>query len=220
MGGLRGQIREPRADARARRNSQRIADSAQFLSGSDITVDDDGILTITKDPNGGLTTTANGLAVNLIAQPGLVLSASGLAALVQGVLAIDGSGIYLSIGDGLENDGSGNLRVKLDGTTLQRNASGISVITANLAAAATATRGVVNQAAARADSGQSTVTLSAVTDPVDTPADADALRDDLVANTLPSLATRDTELETAIETLAGEFNDLLAKLRTAGVLDT
>lgn len=84
-------------------------------------------------------------------------------------------------------------------------------------------------AAARADSAQNAITLtavsSAVTDPADAPATVDALRDDLVANALNeietalgNLATRDTELETAIETLAGEFNDLLAKLRTSGAI--
>jgi hypothetical protein len=90
---------------------------------------------------------------------------------------------------------------------------------------------VVKQATARADSGETAVTLTAVTttvtDPADAPADADALRDDLVANALSeietalgNLSTRDGELETSVETLATEFNDLLAKLRTAGVLNT
>ena len=95
---------------------------------------------------------------------------------------------------------------------------------------ATATvTGAVLKSAARADSSQNAITLTgvttSVTDPGDSPANADALRDDLVANTIPdiegdmaNLATRDTELETAVETLATEFNDLLAKLRTSGAL--
>jgi hypothetical protein len=98
-------------------------------------------------------------------------------------------------------------------------------------AAAGASRGGVLIAEARADSSQNAITLTSVTttvtDPADSPADADALRDDLVANAineietaLGNLSTRDGELETAIETLAGEFNDLLAKLRTSGALTT
>jgi hypothetical protein len=95
---------------------------------------------------------------------------------------------------------------------------------------ATATvTGAVLKSAARADSSQNAITLTgvttSVTDPGDSPANVDALRDDLVANTIPdiegdmaNLATRDTELETAVETLATEFNDLLAKLRTSGAL--
>lgn len=95
---------------------------------------------------------------------------------------------------------------------------------------ATATvTGAVLKSAARANSSQNAITLTgvttSVTDPGDSPANADALRDDLVANTIPdiegdmaNLATRDTELETAVETLATEFNDLLAKLRTSGAL--
>lgn len=84
--------------------------------------------------------------------------------------------------------------------------------------ATTLIKGLVKQSVANVDSGSSTVTLTAAVDPANTPITADALRDDLVANTLPSLVARDTELETAIEALAATVNSLQAKLRTAGTL--
>lgn len=52
--------------------------------------------------------------------------------------------------------------------------------------------------------------LVGATDPADAPATADALRDDLVANTIPSLEARDAELESAI-------NDIRARLTAAGI---
>lgn len=65
-----------------------------------------------------------------------------------------------------------------------------------------------------------------VTDPADTPADADVLRDDLVANTIPSMESRLTEIRNAVATLADYNNDLGAKvaalsaaLRAAGILE-
>jgi len=146
--------------------------------------------------------------------------------LSSGVLVLD-----LATDPGLENS-SGALRVKIKAASgIVRDADGLSVDVTVLAAATEADKGVVNQSAARVDSGEDTVTLTgvttAITDPADTPATADALRDDLVTNALSeigtalgNLATRDTENETAIETLATEFNDLLAKLRTAGILNT
>ena len=147
-------------------------------------------------------------------------------ALDEGVLVV-----VLDTDPGLENN-SGALRVKIKAASgIVRDADGLSVDVTVLAAATEADKGVVNQSAARVDSGEDTVTLTgvttAITDPADTPATADALRDDLVTNALSeigtalgNLATRDTENETAIETLATEFNDLLAKLRTAGILNT
>ena len=69
--------------------------------------------------------------------------------------------------------------------------------------------------------------LQALTDPVDTPVDADALRDDLASVLLPELRNNFTELFErddlfmhAIASLATEINDLKAKLRTAKLLAT
>ena len=57
------------------------------------------------------------------------------------------------------------------------------------------------------------VTSGAITDPADAPADADALRDDLVANAIAEIGANFTALDTKI-------NNLLAKLRTHGLIDT
>lgn len=54
-------------------------------------------------------------------------------------------------------------------------------------------------------------TSHAITDPADTPATADALRDDLVTNTVPAI-------ETALNTLGGKLNGLIAALESYGLL--
>lgn len=51
-----------------------------------------------------------------------------------------------------------------------------------------------------------------ITDPGDTPADADTLRDDLVTNTLPSIAAILDLLANAIATLAESDNDIITKV--------
>lgn len=217
MAGLRGQVREPGADPRARRNSQNLAEQVDFVDPAGvISIDGDGYLALALASDGGLTVASSELTLDLDTDPGLALSASGLTAVVQGVLDIDASGIKLVLAadPGLEDSSGLRVKIKTDGGVV-RDADGLS-----LAAATTLVIGGVNQAAAQADSGETSVTLTSVTDPADSPADADALRDDLVANALAELQTRDGELETSIETLAGEFNDLLAKLRTAGILTT
>jgi len=216
MAGAFKQSRLPREDTRTRRNAQRfsspdvnVADTSAGLSLDPAT----GALKLdlATDPglefNSGdlrvkvaspIKRDSNGVGLTLATDPGLELSSGALQAKVDNPVKRDASGIGLNIGTGLELSGS-DLALKT---------------------AASAEIGGVLEAAARADSGQTTVTLTATTDPADTPADADALRDDLVANVLPGYATRDTELETAVETLATEFNDLLSKLRSAGVLAT
>lgn len=93
----------------------------------------------------------------------------------------------------------------------------ISGTTAGVVNAGTSQRGAVLMAAASSDAS-STVSLTGVTMPADTPADADALRDDLVANALANLETRTSELKTYAEAIAANLNDLKAKVRTSGVL--
>lgn len=53
--------------------------------------------------------------------------------------------------------------------------------------------------------------VGTITNPADTPVDADALRDDLVTNTLTSIQTQTTALETKV-------NAILTALRSAGVI--
>lgn len=78
------------------------------------------------------------------------------------------------------------------------------------------------QAAAIANSTPTTVTSSTITNPVDTPASADVLRDDLVANTIPSIQTNFTNQLSTINAdftaLAAKVNLILAALRGAGII--
>ena len=53
-------------------------------------------------------------------------------------------------------------------------------------------------------------TSHSITDPADSPLDADALRDDLVANTIPSI-------EAALDALATKINSLIAALEGVGI---
>lgn len=61
--------------------------------------------------------------------------------------------------------------------------------------------------------GTANDTLAAIPDPADSPATADALRDDLVANTLPPLRND-------LADLAAKVNAILAALRGAGIIAT
>lgn len=70
------------------------------------------------------------------------------------------------------------------------------------------TQVITDQQAAEAN-----ITSGAITDPGDAPADADALRDDLVANAIAEIGANLTALDTKI-------NNLLAKLRTHGIIAT
>ena len=55
--------------------------------------------------------------------------------------------------------------------------------------------------------------MTAITDPADTPADADALRDDLVTNVIPTIEANFTDLQAKV-------NAILAALRTANIIAT
>lgn len=50
-----------------------------------------------------------------------------------------------------------------------------------------------------------------ITDPADTPADADALRDDLVTNTIPSI-------ESALSTIYTKIDSILAAMKNTGAM--
>jgi hypothetical protein len=59
--------------------------------------------------------------------------------------------------------------------------------------------------------GAVSTTLAAITDPADTPATADALRDDLVANAIP-------EIRDALSSLADQINDIRTVLQNLGAM--
>ena len=91
-----------------------------------------------------------------------------------------------------------NSRRLVEGTAIDFNTGSPGELVISVINAAPATRGAVEQGDAV---GNLTITM-----PADTPADADALRDDLVTNA-------PTEIQTKI-------NDLLAELRQSGVIAT
>ena len=169
----------------------------------------------------GLQTLAGGLSVLLPANSGLQTAAGGLSILLNAT-----PGLEISTG----------LRIK------QPANSGLTVDSTGLflALATTTVKGGVLKAALIADqavltdnsggtSGAGTIAAIgiAVTDPADTPVDADALRDDLVANTIPSIETELSNLRNAVATLAAynntvkdKINAILLGQKNAGQMST
>jgi hypothetical protein len=97
----------------------------------------------------------------------------------------------LTVGDALDHDGT---TVGLYGTAPVAQAAAIADLTDS-------TGGVAND------------TIAAIPDPANTPADADTLRDDLVANALPAIRN-------AVADLAAKVNAILAAIRGIGIIDT
>lgn len=127
MPGLKGLTRTPGVNSRIRRNAARLAAQMQQLVTGALAVSDEGLFVLTLATNSGLEQTV-GLSIDLQTTPGLVKDATGIKALVQDVLAIDASGIKLSIGEGVENDGSNNLRAKVKTDAgITRDSDGLSV---------------------------------------------------------------------------------------------
>lgn len=107
-----------------------------------------------------------------------------------GGLEVSASGLAakLSTTGGLESAVSG-LAVKLDGTSLALSSSGIKV--------------TQSPQTHEVDASE----IHSITAPADTPASVDALRDDLVDNTIPSI-------EAALNNLGIKINNIIAKLET------
>ena len=145
MAGFRGQVRVPAVGRpRERRNSTNLASNVQFINpNSAIQVDGNGKFSLvvasgepfTQSSAGlaftvgdGLEKTGLAVAIDLAASnPGLQFSSGDLAVLVQSPITVDASGIDLSLATDPGLEDSTGLRVQLDGTTLTRGASGLSV---------------------------------------------------------------------------------------------
>lgn len=107
-----------------------------------------------------------------------------------GLMAANG---LLGTGLRLDDSGKGRLEVKVNGTSIGLDREGrLLVRFENVVPLDDSTGGTASDEGA----------LAAIPDPADTPASADALRDDLVANTLPAI--RD-----ALATLAATLNRVL-----------
>ena len=79
MAGLKGFLREPASDVRARRNSSSLASFTQFIGSAEIVqISGVGELTLRLKSDGGLVNTTGELAIKLDGST-LTLSASGLA---------------------------------------------------------------------------------------------------------------------------------------------
>lgn len=113
-GGLSGQDRSPRAPVRERRNFDNLASVLEFIGLAEvIQINGSGELTLALATDGGLENDSAALTIKLNpTDPGLVLAAAGLSVAVQGVLDIDGAGVFLNFGNGLENN-AGSLDVAL-----------------------------------------------------------------------------------------------------------
>ena len=239
MAGLKGQSRIPQtADPRSRRNSANLASNVQWIGAAEaIALTGDGELTVTLTATGGLEVVSSALGINLDSTPGLVLASSGIKVLLDstepGLQLTSGLKVLLATDPGLEF--STGLRAKIKAASgVTRDSDGLSVNTSDLQAD-TSTYGTVKQQTLIADqtvltdssggtSGSGTIAAIGivVTDPADTPADADALRDDLVANTIPSIETELTNLRNAVATLAAysttiedKINAMIAAEKTA-----
>ena len=116
--------------------------------------------------------------------------------------------LNLSTDGGLEKSSS-KLQIKIVAT------GGLQTSTAGLAAKLKAAYGIDVDADGlklkKQTHSEFCETVHAITDPADTPASADALRDDLVANTIPSI-------EAALNDIGTHVNAIIAKLQMAEIL--
>ena len=154
---------------------------------------------------GGLESTDTGLGLVLRPDEGLSVSASGLGTVLVG-------------GGGLQTGASG-LSVT-DATEAQRGA----VLQQELVLDATI---LVDNSGGTDGAGTIAAVGVTITDPADTPASADALRDDLVNNTIPSIEAEVANLRNAVATLAAyctgledKINEMLAAEQAAGQMNT
>ncbi len=155
-----------------------------------------GYLNIKLSQTGGLQVgSTTGISIKLATNSGLQVD-------------INGTSILLDTDPGLVL-GTGGLKAKVyadHGILLDSN--GLSVkLKPNYGIAVDSDGLKLKQQAHEADAS----TTHDITDPGDSPASADALRDDLVSNTIPSI-------ESALNALGTKINSILAKLETAEVL--
>lgn len=119
-----------------------------------------------------------------------------------------GIGIKLATNSGLQVDINGTAILLDTNPGLQLGANGIKIKIKSGYGIDVDSDGIkLKQQAHEADAS----TSHALTVPADSPASADALRDDLVSNTIPSI-------ETALNNLGTKINNILSKLETAEIL--
>jgi hypothetical protein len=199
------QDRLPGSDTRARRNASKWrVPGIVALPGGGLAVDPaTGALTI--DTGSGIIITGNELTVALATNPGLEFISSALRVQVvtNGGIARVAGGLELTAATTAFRGGVLQQTLVTDQGILTDNSGGTS------------------------GGGTIAAVSVAIVDPADSPVDADALRDDLVANTLPSIATGLDDLRNAVATLAAyatsledKINAMLAAQKTAGQMST
>jgi hypothetical protein len=135
--------------------------------------------------------------------------------------------LVVNVGDGIEKTGNklsvtedpaGGVTVATAGVAVKPDPAGaIAVAAAGISVKKKTGYGIDSDAAGlmlkqQAHEVNASVAHS-ITDPADSPATADALRDDLVINTIPAI-------EQALNDLGTKINNLLTKLETAEILKT
>jgi len=172
----------------------------------------DDILSLQVKSAGGIKKDSNELAVEYSATGGLTVSTAGLAIKCKtgGGASVSADGLAIS-GAAVNNFQTMNCPAGTDPV------ASISTDTLNLAVTFgltitgnSATKTITFSVKQQAHEANAS-TAHAITDPGDAPASVDALRDDLVANTIPSI-------ETALNALGTKINSILTKLETAEIL--
>lgn len=187
--GLLGQDRTPSAETRVRRNSQAFQTPFGIVAaGGGLTTADDGTLII--DAGEGLDSSeAGGLFVDLAATPGLEFSSAQLRVKIKanGGIVRDADGLSIAVAT----------TTFLGGVLMQTLIADVAALTDNSGGTSGGT------------------TIAAIVDPADTPVDADTLRDDLVANTIPSLKNAIATLAAYATSLEDKINAMIAAQKTA-----
>jgi hypothetical protein len=244
--------RNPKTLKRQNRNWQRGAGNDGFTRSLNVTAPltvATGSLVLTLASNSGLEVASSALQID-VRDTSLSLTAAGIGVVLRtnaGLNISSGVGILLPANSGLQTLSgglsillnatnpalslTGGLNVLLNGTSLTKGASGLSVSAATLTVAAgVKMNALLADLAVLTDnsggtSGNGTIAAIgiAVTDPADAPVDADALRDDLVLNTIPSIETELAKLRNAVATLAAysttiedKINAIFAGEKTSG----
>lgn len=159
--------------------------------------DDDGLrkvnseLALKLSAVGGMQVSSNGLKIKIKTDGGLQTDAEGLS--FTGTITFNNTGLKIK-----DTDASHVLTIK-PGSDLTGNKT-LTVITGDADRTFTLASTHIDDASAS----------HTITDPADTPITADALRDDLVTNTIPSI-------ETALNNLGTKINDILTRLENAGI---
>lgn len=205
-----------------------------FIAGTAIELSYDDIantfsVAVKIKADNGITSDANGLYVMIKADNGISVDAAGIFVKTKDDtgIKVDSGGIYIQIkGDNGIDVGADGIFVKIkadNGIAVDTNGifakikadNGIGVDSNGLYVSRKTGYGIdvdsdglkLKQQAHEADASAS----HSITDPADSPADADALRDDLVTNTIPAI-------ESALNALGTKINNILSKLETAEVL--